>query len=229
MSDTLRSRVVWFRLAGFVVVLVAVTVAAFVVDLPRMAELRALVENFGLLAPVVFVLLYALITLAPLPKNVLSVLAGAVFGFGYGTLLVYLAALLGAACAFGIGRLLGREAVETLTGGRVARVDAALSRQGFLAVIGARLVPVVPFTAINYAAGLTAIRRRDFALGTAIGIIPGTIAYVALGSYAGQPGSWRFELALGAMLLLTFGGLLLVWRRRRSQTQPEKAHPPRDG
>ena len=216
MFESLRRHWVWLRLALLLVLLIAAAAIALLVDLPNTAEVRALVDRSGVVAPVVFVVLYALVTLAPLPKNVLSALAGAVFGFAYGSLLVYLAALLGAGVAFGLGRTLGRDAVEGLTGGKAARVDALLARRALVAVIGARLIPVLPFTAINYSAGLTAIRFRDFALGTAIGIIPGTMAYVALGSFAWDPTSWRFEVAAGVLLLLTLGGLLVAWRRRRT-------------
>ncbi len=216
MLEPLRRHWVWLRLALLLVLLVAAAAIALLVDLPSAAEVRALVDRSGAVAPVVFVVIYALVTLAPLPKNVLSALAGAVFGFAYGSLLVYLAALVGAGIAFSLGRTLGRESVEGLTGGKVARVDALLARRGLVAVIGARLIPVLPFTAINYSAGLTAIRFRDFALGTAIGIIPGTLAYVALGSFAWDPTSWRFEVAAGVLLLLTLGGLLEAWRRRRT-------------
>lgn len=216
MLESLRRHWVWLRLALLFVLLVAAGVVALLVDLPSAAEMRTLVDSSGAVAPIVFVAVYALVTLAPLPKNILSALAGAVFGFAYGSLLVYLAALVGAGVAFALGRALGRDAVESLTGRRVAKVDELLTRRGLLAVIAARLVPVLPFTAINYSAGLTAIRFRDFALGTAIGIIPGTLAYVALGSFAWEPTSWRFEVAAGVLLLLTLGGLLVAWHRRRA-------------
>jgi len=98
-------------------------------------------------------LLYALVTLLPLPKNVFAALAGVLFGLLLGVVVVLLAALLGAAAAFALSRVLGRDAVERITGARVARVDALLNHRGIIAVIAVRLVPVLPFTAINYAAG----------------------------------------------------------------------------
>lgn len=208
----------WLRLALLVSLLIVAAVSALLVDLPSGADLRSMVDGGGAVAPVVFVLLYALVTLAPLPKNVLSVLAGAVFGFSYGSVLVYLAALAGAAIAFTLGRTLGREAVERLTGDRSAKVDELLAGRGLLAVVVARLIPVLPFTAINYSAGLSAIRFRDFGLGTAIGIIPGTLAYVALGSLAWDPTPWRVGVVAGALILLSGGALLVAcrptWRPR---------------
>lgn len=85
-------------------------------------------------------------------------------------------------------------------------MDALLRRRGLLAVIGVRLIPVLPFTAINYAAGLTAVGTRDYVMGTAVGIVPGTVAWVALGSYGTEPASWPFAAAVAALVLLSAGG-----------------------
>ena len=215
----------WIRLAVLASVVVAAAVVAASVGLPDAAQLRADIAAAGPAAPFVFVLLYALVTLAPLPKNVLTVIAGVLFGLLEGTVIVLVGALLGALAAFGLGRLLGREAVERLTGRRVARIDSLLSRHGLLAVLGVRLVPVLPFTAINYAAGLTAVRRRDYLIGTALGIVPGTVAYASLGAYGTSPGSWPFTVAVVALVVLTAGGAAAAHRHRR--TREPATHPTR--
>lgn len=208
---------IWARLAILVVVLAAGATVASLVELPNPAQLRFFVASAGPAAPALFVLIYAAATLAPLPKNVLGVLAGLLFGLPFGTLVVLLAAMLGSTVAYALGRMLGRGAVEKITGARVARVDPLLRRHGILSVIAVRLVPVLPFTAINYAAGLTAVRTRDYLIGTAIGIIPGTIAYVALGAYGTSPGSWPFLIATLMLAALTVGGAVLARRSRRSR------------
>jgi uncharacterized membrane protein YdjX (TVP38/TMEM64 family) len=204
------------RLALLGALLVGAVVAAVLVGVPDADAVRGSVAGLGALTPVVFVLVYAAITLLPLPKNVLSVVAGLLFGLVDGVLLVLPGAMLGALVAFGLGRRLGRDAVERFTGTRVARVDALLARRGLVAVLVSRLVPVLPFTGINYAAGLTAIRLRDFVLGTAIGIVPGTVAYVAVGAYGTSPTSWPFVTAVAVLLVLSLGGAWLASRRRRS-------------
>lgn len=207
-------------LAVFVAVAVAVGV---LVPLPSIDEVRAAVADLGPAGGVVLALGYAAVTLTPAPKNVLTVAAGLAFGFWTALLWVYLGALLGAALAFLLGRALGRDAVERFTGARVARVDDLLARRGLLAVIGVRLVPVLPFTAINYVAGLTAVRRRDYALGTALGIIPGTVAYVALGAF-GFELQWPAWVALGVLGALTLAGAVVAWRGRgRGASAPAAA------
>lgn len=213
-------RVVW-RLGILLVFLTGVVVIGIIFPIPSVDQIRAAVARAGPAGVVAFVFGYGLLTLTPVPKNVLSIAAGLTWGFGFGALLVYLGALLGATLAFVIGRVLGREAIERFTGARVARVDALLRRQGLVTVIGARLIPVLPFTIINYTAGLTSVRRGDYALGTALGIIPGTLAYVALGAFGLELG-WPFWLAVGGLGILTVGGLMVASRARRRSKVPPK-------
>jgi uncharacterized membrane protein YdjX (TVP38/TMEM64 family) len=212
---------VGWRLCGFVAVVGAGVVVALTVDLPDTAGTRRMIEETGWAAPVVFVGLYALVTLAPVPKNVLSAVAGLLFGLVEGVLLVLAAAMVGALVAFGLGRLLGRAAVERITSARVQEVDTLLARRGLMAVVMVRLVPVVPFTAINYTAGLTGVRLRDYTLGTAVGIIPGTVAYVTLGTYGSTPGAWPFLVSAAALVILSVGGLLVAHRRRSPRTEEQ--------
>ncbi len=219
--DTKRSMAVWIRLALFVMLLGAAVVLAFTVERPSVADLREHVSAAGAAAPVLFVALYAVATLMPLPKNAFSAAGGILFGLGWGLTLVYLGAMIGAVVGFELGRLLGRAAVERFTGARVARLDELLAERGFVAVVALRLVPVLPFTAINYSAGLTGIRRRDYLAGTGVGIIPGTVSYVVLGSYAGDPTGWPFLVSLGALLLLSVGGLAAGRHRHVHRHRPQ--------
>ncbi|TDW28730.1 putative membrane protein YdjX (TVP38/TMEM64 family) [Cryobacterium psychrophilum] len=204
-----------------VVFIVVVVIVGSTVPVPSVDEVRATAGSAGLVGMIGFGLGYGLLTLAPVPKSVISIAAGVIWGFGTGVVLVYLGALLGATLAFTIGRFLGREAVERFTGARVARVDELLQRRGLAAVISVRLMPVLPFTAINYAAGLTAVRRRDYALGTILGILPGTLAYVAVGAYSLEPG-WQLWIALAALGGLTLLGFIFGNRARR-QTRARSA------
>ncbi len=197
--------------------LVSAGVAAAVVGVPESEEIRQQVDDAGLWAPVAFIGIYALLTLLPLPKNVFSGIAGVLFGLTWGVTVVMAAALLGAAAAFALSRVLGRDGVERITGQRVERVDALLSRRGVLAVVVIRLIPVLPFTAINYIAGLTSVRTRDYAIGTTLGILPGTVSFVALGAYGTHPGSWPFVVSVVALVILTLGGLLVARRTRTPQ------------
>ncbi len=164
---------------------------------------RRAVAASGAWGPVVYVVLHVLLTLVPVPKNLLAGIAGVFFGLGAGIALSWSASVLSAMVTFCLARRLGREAVEDLTGRRVDGVRRILREQGVLSVVVARLTPVVPFTVVNYAAGVSPVTRRDYLVGTAVGVVPGTVAYVALGASAGSDlATIGLAVALGAVLLL---------------------------
>lgn len=204
-------------------VFVAVAAAVGFLLVPHDVEqIRSWSSQLGWPGVALFTLLYAALTLSPAPKNVLGVAAGLVWGFPLALVMVYIGALIGAAASFMIGRALGREAVERFTGARVARLDSAIGRRGFIAVLSARLIPLIPFTLINYGAGLTSVRRRDYAVGTAVGILPGSVAYVALGAFGWELGP-AFWIALGAVGALLAAGVIAgaIVRRRREARAPD--------
>lgn len=204
------------RLAVLVSFVAAAAVAALLFPIPTVEEVQQYFTGTRW-GPMVFILGYAALTLSPVPKNVLSIGAGVVFGFAGGVGVVVAAALLGASAAFWLGRWLGREAVENHTGARVEKLDEVLRRRGFVAVVGVRLVPVLPFTAINYLAGLTSVAWWPYLLGTALGILPGTVSYVTLGAFGLQFG-WQVQTAAAVLGLLTLAGLVVAVRRRRKGT-----------
>jgi uncharacterized membrane protein YdjX (TVP38/TMEM64 family) len=212
----------WIRLAVLVLLLALGGVVVLVVPLPDAQELQGWAVNGGIWLPAVFIAGYAAATLFLLPKNVLSVAAGLVFGLPAGVLLVWLAAVIGAAASFWLGRRLGREGVIRIAGRHLDNLDNLVRRHGVLAVLIARLIPVVPFTAVNYGSGLTAVAFPAYLAATAVGIIPGTVAYVAVGAYGTRPGGWQFVVAAGALLVLSVGG---SWFARRRTRGPATADP----
>lgn len=174
-------------------------------------HVRALAGEAGPAAPVLFTLTYAGVTLFPVPKNVLSALAGAVFGLMVGVALVWAAAMVGAVVSFAIARRVDPTALAWATGRHHDKVHAVLARHGMTAVTSGRLIPVAPFTAVNYIAGMSGVRTRDYVLGTGLGIIPGTVVYVAVGAF----GVRRPDLlgwAAVALLSVLAGGAFLARR-----------------
>jgi uncharacterized membrane protein YdjX (TVP38/TMEM64 family) len=202
-----------YLLAGFVAL---ATAAVLVVDLPPVGRIRERVIAAGAAGTAGIVLGYALLTLGPAPKAALSAAAGLLFGWAAGAAVVWVASMLGAVAGFWLARWLGRDAVAGLIGHRLSRADDWLTRRGILAVIGGRLLPLVPFTVINYAAGLSGLRFRDFLLGTAIGIIPGTGIAVASGALASRPDGWPWLVGGGLLLI---GGAAAGTRRQLSRQQ----------
>jgi len=174
------------------------------------------VQGAGSLGVAVFVAIYAASTLLVFPKGALSIAAGLIYGFWPAFAIVLVAAMLGAVVAFGLGRVLGRDAVERMAGAHLLRLDALIARHGVAAIVLVRLIPLIPFTIVNYASGLTSISFRAYTMGTLIGMLPGTAAYVALGAYGRQPGSWEFIAAGLAFAGLTVAGVAIARRRHTS-------------
>lgn len=211
-DDVVSRRADVVRLVGTLLVL-AVTAALILrtgIDADRV---RALVADTGWTAPGLFLLVYVAGTLLLVPGAVLTIAGGLLFGAAGGGLLTLVGATVGATLAFRVARWAGRGPVERLGGDRVATVDGWLADRGLLAVATLRLVPLVPFSLANYAAGLTGIRPRDHVVGTTLGIVPGTFAYAALGASVTDPASAQFLAAVGGLLLLAVLGVALSRRR----------------
>lgn len=195
--------------------------------------LASTVEGLGTLAPLVFIAAYVVATVALVPGSLLTLAAGAIFGLARGTLLVLAGATLGAGAAFLIARHVARGLVERRlqTSTRLAGLDAALQREGRKIVFLLRLSPIVPFSLLNYAMGVSSVRFADFLFGS-VGMIPGTLLYVYYGKAAGdvaalaagaapQRGPAHYlVLALG--LAATLGATVLVTRvARRALTRAQ--------
>ncbi|MER7461127.1 TVP38/TMEM64 family protein [Micromonospora sp. NPDC126480] len=208
----------WPRLVFLVVLLAGAATLLATQGTPDVGTLRGRVAATGPWAPLLFTAGYALGTVLLVPGVLLTAAAGALFGVVGGSVVVLVGATLGAVASFLLGRLLGRPAVELLLGGRLQRLDRFLARRGLVAVIGLRLVPLVPFALLNYGSGVTALRLRDYTVGSAIGMTPGIVAYTAVGGSLTDPTSPQFLSAVAGLAALTLAGAVAARRARRRET-----------
>jgi len=182
------------------------------------ATIAGWVDASGWAAPVLFVVVYAALTVSMVPGAVLTAAAGLLFGAVFGTALAVVGATVGGTLAFLLARRVGRGAVQRLESAQVARVDGWLTDRGLLAVLTLRLVPLVPFSAANWAAGVTGVRLRDFVIGTAFGIVPATFAYTLLGANLADPTQPAFLAAAGGLALLSILGAVALRRQPRPES-----------
>jgi len=142
------------------------------------------IGKLGPWGPVIFVGLYVVATVLFIPGSVLTLGAGAVFGVALGSVLVSISATLGATAAFLVGRYLARDAIarKIEKNEKFATIDRAVAKEGWKIVLLTRLSPVFPFTLLNYAFGLTRVKLSHYVLASWLGMIPGTVMYVYLGS-----------------------------------------------
>jgi len=145
------------------------------------------IDSLGSVGAIAFITLYIIASVAFLPGSILTLGAGVVFGVILGSLYVFIGATLGATAAFLVGRYLARGWVSQKIEGnnKFRAIDEAVATEGFKIVFLTRLSPVFPFNLLNYAFGVTGVSLKDYFLGC-IGMIPGTIMYVYIGSLAGS-------------------------------------------
>jgi uncharacterized membrane protein YdjX (TVP38/TMEM64 family) len=173
-------------LAFVVLLIVAAILFASFDGRTLLRETLAWIEQLGVWGQVLFVAIYVAAAVLLIPGSVLGLGAGAMFGVVRGSLLVSLGSILGATCAFLLGRYLARDWVAKKMEGNAAfiAIDQAVAGQGWKMVLLTRLSLVFPFGLVNYTFSLTRVSLRDFVLASWIGMMPGTVLYVYLGSLA---------------------------------------------
>lgn len=151
-----------------------------------LAEALEWTAGLGSWGPIFVAVFYVAATVLFLPGSILTLGAGFLFGIFTGLVTVWIGATLGACAAFLVGRTVARDWVSSKISGKenFTAVDDAVGKEGFKIVFLMRLSPIFPFNFLNYALGLTKIKFRDYAVASAIGMIPAEFMYVYLGSAA---------------------------------------------
>jgi uncharacterized membrane protein YdjX (TVP38/TMEM64 family) len=148
----------------------------------RPAALQDAVRAAGVWAPLLFLTLQVVVTIAPFPRTVFTVAAGLLFGTATGVVLALAGMALAAVVTFWLVRWTGGAVVARFADrGPVEWTRRRLDRSGLLAVTSLRLIPAIPFCVLNYAGGLSGVRFWPYLWGTLLGTAPGTIGLVVLG------------------------------------------------
>ncbi|MCU0551375.1 MAG: TVP38/TMEM64 family protein [Leptolyngbya sp. Prado105] len=145
------------------------------------------IQNLGAAGAIVFVILYISAAVFFVPGTLLTLGAGLVYGLFLGAVYVAIGATLGAIAAFLIGRYFARNWVSKRIEGnaKFKAINEAVAKEGFKIVLLTRLSPAFPFTLLNYAFGVTQVSLKDYSL-ACVGMIPGIVMYVYIGSIAGN-------------------------------------------
>ncbi|MEL6581126.1 MAG: TVP38/TMEM64 family protein [Cyanobacteria bacterium J06621_12] len=179
-------------------------------------QLEVWLEQMGGLAPLIYIVLYTVGTLLILPSTPLNLTGGAIFGIWWGTLWTTIAALVAAIAAFAFTRTVGKELVSQKLTGRWRAMDTEISQGGLFYLFAIRLLPIIPYGIVNFGAGLTSIKFKDYAIATLLGTLPGIFPFVMLG--AGITSLSEGEI-LPLMAAFSLIGILVAgatWYRRRN-------------
>jgi len=149
----------------------------------RRDEFQQFAVTQPLLTSLVYFAVYVAVTAFSLPgAAILTLAGGAIFGFGWGLVLVSFASTLGACCAFLAARWLLRDSIRSRFGERLAAVEQGIAKEGAFYLFTLRLIPAVPFFLVNLLGGLTPLRLFTFAWVSQLGMLPGTAVYVNAGT-----------------------------------------------
>lgn len=224
MSKRNHTRLKFGLLLGFFLLSVWATFQFNLFQLFSVEAIREVVLSTGGWAILVFILLYIAGAVLPVPSTPFTLAGGILFGPFWGTIYTLVGAVLGASLAFALAKYLGESFVTRWVRNNFKKLhtyDKRLEEHGFVTVFILRLIPLVPFSVLNYALGLTRVRFRPYLLATATGIIPGTFGYVLFGSALVKMDV--FALVFALLLLVVLSILLVVYKK---SFQPEVARDP---
>jgi uncharacterized membrane protein YdjX (TVP38/TMEM64 family) len=202
----------------FVVCLVATGITGYLLGGINPVLIQSWLKAAGIWAPVTYVVIYVVATILILPSTALNLTGGAIFGPWLGTFWTSVAAIIAAIASFAFARTVGHEMVAKRLAGRWQAIDAEVRQGGIFYMFAIRLVPIMPYGLVNFAAGLTSVSFKDYLIGTILGTVPGILPFVMLGSSGLQ--AIRTGEILPLVVALALIGILVAgstwYRRRRS-------------
>ena len=169
------------RFATILTAIVILVAVAVLVPLPTAVQLRDWATSVGPWFPLAFLAAHIVITVFPFPRTVFTLAAGLLFGPYLGVPMAVLASTISAVIAIVLVRAAGWQLDRLAKHPRLTAVNARLAERGWPTVLSMRLIPAVPFSVLNYAAGSSAVRVLPYTLATFVGLLPGTAAVVILG------------------------------------------------
>jgi uncharacterized membrane protein YdjX (TVP38/TMEM64 family) len=206
------------RIVATAIAIVILVALALLVPLPTAVQLRDWAKSLGPWFPLAFLAAHSLVTVLPFPRTAFTLAAGLLFGSFLGIVLAVTASTISAMLALFLVRACGWQLSNLVSHPAIDGVDAHLRRRGWLAVLALRLIPAVPFSVINYAAGASAVRVLPYAAATVLGLFPGTAAVVILGD--ALTGHVSPTLILVSVCTASVGVAGLIYEIRDHRRQP---------
>ena len=199
------------RLLKFTIIAAIILAAAFLMQKIGVSELRELIGEHAIFAPMIYVLCFAILPIFLFPVPILAVVAGTAFGLFAGSLYTIIGAMINSVLMFYIARFLGFRAVSAFTQNSKSKILKTLGEPGgkFSLILILRLMPLVPYNALNYACGVMNVSLREYVVATFVGIVPATFIMVNLGEKALDMRSNGFIIAcvlMAALVVLSSWG-----------------------
>ncbi|MPQ45220.1 TVP38/TMEM64 family protein, partial [Clostridium tarantellae] len=165
-------------------------------------DIKVWILNFGMLAPIIYIIMFSLVPLTFFPDSILAISGGMMFGLMNGYIYTTIGALLGSSISFYISRLLGRTIVKKVFEKKLKNIEDLINKKGFIMILILRLIPLFPFDLISYGSGLTSIKFKDYFFATLIGTIPGILVFTNIGAQCVNIGQTTFYMSIVALIVL---------------------------
>ena len=205
------------RIAATAITAVALVAVVLLVPLPTAVQLRDWAASVGPWFPLAFLCAHVVVTVLPFPRTAFTLAAGLLFGPALGVAIAVTASALSAVIALLAVRALGWQISNVVSHPRMESLDARLRARGWPAVLSLRLIPAVPFSVLNYAAGASTVGVVPYFLATLVGLLPGTAAVVILGDAMTGHVSPLLVLVSLCTAAVGIGGLIYETRRLRRE------------
>lgn len=216
-----------WRIVVTAVTIVILVAVALLVPLPTALQLRDWATSLGPWFPLAFFAGHVVVTVFPFPRTAFTLAAGLLFGSATGVLIAVTASTVSAVIALLLVRAAGWQLSRLVHHPAIDTLDSRLRQRGWLAIVSMRLIPAVPFSVLNYAAGASAVRPLPFAIASFVGLIPGTAAIVILGDALTGNVSPLLFLVSACTASLGVAGLVYEVRshRRTARSTPAPETP----
>lgn len=202
-------KVIKYILSGIIIiVLIGIILKILSLDIDA-TDIQNYVTSFGDLAPIIYIIMFAVVPLTLFPDSILAIGGGLIFGLSKGYVYTVIGALIGATISFYISRKLGRDFVKKITKEKLDNIEDMIDSNGFFIILMLRLIPLFPFDIISYGAGLTSVKYKDFIIATFIGTIPGILVFTNIGAQSINIGSGSFYMSIGSLVLLVLISIFL--------------------
>ncbi|MGV0718419.1 TVP38/TMEM64 family protein [Mycolicibacterium sp. XJ662] len=213
------------RVVTIVAAIVILIAFALLVPLPTAIQLRDWATSVGPWFPLAFLGAHIVATVFPFPRTAFTLAAGLLFGPALGIPLAVVAATVSALIALLLVRAVGWQLARVVRHPRIDLLDARLRQRGWPTVVSMRLIPAVPFSVLNYAAGASAVRALPYTLATLVGLLPGTAAVVILGDALTGNVNPLLVLVSACTASVGIAGLVYELRAHRRHHSAEVAPP----
>lgn len=185
-------------------------------------HIKQYISHFGIWAPFIFLVLYSIKSFVIfIPAGIFMLAGGLSFGTLMGAIVLVIGTILSSTIGFVFARYFGKDYVQKkLSRTKIGDISGKIAQKGFLIILLLRLVPILPYDAINYICGMSKIRYRDFILATIIGTIPACVLYAYLGENILRPFTKGFYLSILLVILISLTPALFA-KNIREFLKPE--------